>query len=139
MPARKHSDREVWKMKARWALVLVVVLVLGAMGVVHHATTSAALASPASVVLAPKADADLSAEVYMSVMAFRPKELHIALGTEVTWTNRDHVNHTVTGADFDSGNLGYHRTFSHTFYEPGRYPYHDRNYHLMTGVIVVGE
>jgi plastocyanin len=35
--------------------------------------------------------------------------------------------------------MGYHGTYAHTFYEPGRYFYHDRHYHWMDGVIVVGE
>jgi plastocyanin len=127
-------------MKATWLLVLVAVLVLAAVGTVRYGATSAATASPqGAVALAESPDSDLTAQVYISAMAFRPQELHVALGTEVTWINRDHVNHTVTGDDFDSGNLGYHHTFSHTFYEPGRYAYHCRNYHWIKGVIIVDE
>jgi plastocyanin len=127
-------------MKARWALVLIAVMMLGAVGTLRYATTSTAVASPgSSVTRAPKADADLAAQVYISALAYRPKELRVPLGTEVTWVNRDHAKHTVTGDDFDSGDIGYHGTYSHTFYEPGRFSYHDRHYHWMTAVIDVGE
>jgi plastocyanin len=119
---------------------LVAVLVLAAVGMVRYGPASTATASPqGSVTLTQQSDEDLTAEVYMSAMAFRPHELHVALGTEVTWINRDHAKHTVTGDDFDSGDIGYHSTYSHTFYEPGRYFYHDRHYQWMDGVIDVGE
>jgi plastocyanin len=119
---------------------LVAVLVLAAVGLVRYGPASTATASPqGAVTLTQKSDSDLTAQVYISAMAYRPQELRVALGTEVTWINRDHVKHTVTGNDFDSGDIGYHSTYSHTFYEPGRYAYHDRHYHLITGVIVVGE
>ena len=119
-------------------LVLLSVLALTVAGTVRYGVAGAAAASPmTSVSLAPQADADLAAQVYMSAMAFHPRELRVALGTEVTWTNRDHAKYTVTGDDFDSGILGYHDVFSHTFYEPGKYYYHCRTYNWMTGVIIV--
>ena len=125
-------------MKVTTFLVLVAVLALTVVGTVRYGATGVASASPvAAVALAPQADSDLAAQVYMSAMTYHPRELHVALGTEVTWTNRDHAKYTVTGDDFDSGILGYHDVFSHTFYEPGKYYYHCRTYKWMTGVVIV--
>jgi plastocyanin len=48
--------------------------------------------------------------------AFDPPTLEVAAGTEVTWTNHDPTDHTVTAEDgsFDSGPLSHGLTFSVT-------------------------
>lgn len=58
--------------------------------------------------------------------AFTPRELHITAGQTVTWVNKGHMHHSVT-ADDDSFNSGFVKpgaSYSHTFLQPGRYPYH---------------
>ena len=73
--------------------------------------------------------------------AFIPKELDIAVGTNVTWQNADDVPHTATSKDdpqvFDSGPLDTDDKFSFTFNKPGKYAYYCKVHPHMTGVVVV--
>lgn len=58
--------------------------------------------------------------------AFDPKELDIAVGDTVTWTNEDGATHTVESTDdafAESGDLGRGDTFSHTFDTAGTFNY----------------
>ena len=54
---------------------------------------------------------------------FEPKELTIAVGSTVTWTNNGNNIHTLTSADglFDSGGLLGGQTFSFKFDKAGTY------------------
>ena len=91
-------------------------------------------------------------------VAFDPPVLEVAVGTEVTWTNRDaEVVHTATsgipgdkgvpGLDnatppkpdgvFDGEMDGDGASFSFTFEEAGTYEYFCRVHQSMTGEIVV--
>ena len=80
-----------------------------------------------------------------------PHEATIARGGTVTWVNED-AAHTVTAGDiaadldaigdsfpggFDSGFLMAGDTFSHTFEEPGEYPYFCMMHVWMQGTVVV--
>jgi plastocyanin len=58
-------------------------------------------------------------------IAFRPGELTVPAGTEVTWTNRDPTAHTVSAEDdsFDSRVLDPGATFSWTFETTGTVTY----------------
>jgi plastocyanin len=71
--------------------------------------------------------------------AFSPGELHVAVGTKVTFTNKDGFDHTVTAKDksFDSDHLAKDATFEHTFDAPGTYPYLCSIHNSMTGSVVV--
>jgi len=57
--------------------------------------------------------------------AFEPAELEVTAGTTVTWTNVGGQPHTATAEDgsFDTGVLTTDKRASHTFTEPGTYPY----------------
>ena len=73
--------------------------------------------------------------------SFRPATLRVAVGTTVTWTNRDVVAHTVTGrsGDWGSGLLAEGQQFSYTFTEPGTYDYFCEPHPSMEGRVVVAE
>ncbi|MDP2948605.1 MAG: cupredoxin family copper-binding protein [Chloroflexota bacterium] len=73
--------------------------------------------------------------------SFRPATLRVAVGTTVTWTNRDGVAHTVTGrsGDWGSGLLAQGQQFSYTFTQPGTYEYFCEPHPWMQARIVVGE
>jgi plastocyanin len=77
--------------------------------------------------------------VTISGFAFSPATLNISIGTTVTWTNEDSVNHTVTSpsAGFDSGTLANGTTFSHTFNAAGDFEYHCTIHSSMVGHIIV--
>ncbi len=62
----------------------------------------------------------------ISGFAFSPLNDSVAVGTTITWTNKDASAHTVTSDQslFDSGSLGQNQTFSHTFNSTGDFMYH---------------
>lgn len=64
--------------------------------------------------------------VSIESMAYNPTSLNVKVGTNVTWTNNDNVDHTVTANDasFDSGNLKPGAKYTHTFSTAGTFPYH---------------
>ena len=72
--------------------------------------------------------------------AFAPDPLAVAVGTKVTWTNKDSFAHTATADDatvFDSGNLNKDKTFSYVFDKIGTYTYKCAIHNSMTGTITV--
>ena len=78
---------------------------------------------------------------------FIPNPVTISVGETVTWANTDTAAHTATGgtpADglsgvFDSSlMMAGGNSFSHTFNEPGTYPYHCMVHPWMLGTVIVG-
>ena len=71
--------------------------------------------------------------------AFDPAETDVSAGSEVTWTNRDQTQHTVTAGDgsFDSGLLNPGDTFSVRVRGNGPLTYACVIHPEMTGTIVV--
>jgi plastocyanin len=71
--------------------------------------------------------------------SFGPATLRVAVGTTVTWTNRDDIPHTVVSKDgvFKSKVLDTDETFSYTFAKPGTFPYFCSIHPKMTGEVVV--
>ena len=67
----------------------------------------------------PRSDGD----VEIAGFAFRPADIEVTSGTEVTWTNSDPTEHTVTGDGFGSDTLADGARFSHRFSRPGIYRY----------------
>jgi plastocyanin len=93
-------------------------------------------ASPASSAKAPQ---PTSAEVKVDNFSFGPMSLTVAVGTTVTWTNRDDIPHTVVSTDkvFKSKVLDTDEKFSFTFDKAGTYPYFCSIHPKMTGSVVV--
>jgi len=78
-------------------------------------------------------------EVKIDNFSFGPVALTVAVGTTVTWTNRDDIPHTVVSTDkvFKSKVLDTDEKFSYTFDKAGTYPYFCSIHPKMTGKIVV--
>jgi plastocyanin len=78
-------------------------------------------------------------EVVIQGFAFDPDTLEVAPGTEVTWTNQDPAEHTVTANDdsFGSDALGKGQAFSVTFEETGKVAYFCAIHPTMKGTITV--
>jgi plastocyanin len=78
-------------------------------------------------------------EVKIDNFVFGPQELTVALGTTVTWTNRDDVPHMVVSTDkvFKSKVLDTDEKFSSTFDKAGTFPYFCSIHPKMTGKVVV--
>ena len=78
-------------------------------------------------------------EVKIDNFSFGPNELKVAVGTTVTWTNRDDIPHTVVSNDgvFKSKVLDTDEKYSFTFSKAGAYPYFCSIHPKMTGTVVV--
>ena len=70
--------------------------------------------------------------------AFSPATLNVKMGQQVTWTNKQDVEHTVTadGGTFDHP-MPPNATFSFTFPRAGTFAYHCRIHPSMKGTVVV--
>ena len=79
--------------------------------------------------------------VNINNFAFSPKELTVAVGTTVTWTNKDEEPHTVVNAGsppaFKSAALDGGDKFSFTFTKPGTYRYFCSVHPFMVATVVV--
>ena len=80
-----------------------------------------------------------TAEVKIDNFSFGPETLTVAVGTTVTWTNRDDIPHTVVSTDgvFKSKVRDTDEKFSYTFTKAGTYPYFCSVHPKMTGKVVV--
>src|SRR5689334_24665664 len=108
---------------------LAVILTLGVAGLGVGQKSSIALAQ----------DKASSLEVKIDNFSFGPATLTVAVGTTVTWTNRDDIPHTVVSDDkvFKSKVLDTDEKFSFTFAKPGTYGYFCSIHPKMTGKVVV--
>ena len=70
---------------------------------------------------------------------FKPGDVKVKAGTEVTWTNEDGFAHTVTADDrsFDSKNMDKDAVFKHRFDEAGTFKYFCEIHNSMTGSVTV--
>ena len=81
---------------------------------------TAAAAQPSSVGTA-------SAQVTIQALKYSPETIEIRKGETVEWINNDLAPHTVTSqaADtFNSGAIDPDSSWSHTFSQPGTFPYY---------------
>ena len=79
------------------------------------------------------------AMISMQGSSFTPSSLTVAVGTTVTWINKDNVTHTVTSDNFNSGDVIPGNNYSYTFKTAGTFSYYCK-YHRsmgMTGKIIV--
>jgi plastocyanin len=69
-------------------------------------------------------------EIWFEYKAYNPPQRSIAVGTTITFTNKDNADHTATETShlFDSGKVKSGGTYSYTFNTPGTY-YFYCNYH----------
>jgi plastocyanin len=102
----------------------------------------AALLCAASIVFIAQGQAVSPAtavDVAIAKFAFAPKEITVAPGTRIVWTNRDETPHTVTSSTkaFASKGLDTDDTFEHTFDGEGDFAYICTVHPFMTGVVHV--
>lgn len=78
-------------------------------------------------------------EVKIDNFSFGPATITVAMGTTVTWINRDDIPHTVVSDDkvFKSKPLDTDDKFSYTFTKAGTYGYFCSLHPKMTGRVVV--
>ena len=89
----------------------------------------------------PAASAQQAAAVAVKIDNFKfgPEDVTVAVGTTVTWTNRDDIPHTVvsTTGVFKSKVLDTDERFSFTFTKAGTYDYFCSVHPKMTGKVIV--
>jgi plastocyanin len=69
---------------------------------------------------------------------FSPAAIQVPAGTEVTWEFKDRfVPHDVTGEGWTSGDPRRSGSFTHTFNQPGTYPYRCTLHDGMLGRVIV--
>ena len=93
----------------------------------------------ASAIHATAAPAAKSADVDITKFAFAPKEITVAPGTKVVWTNHDDTPHSVAASDksFGSKGLDTDDRFEHVFASEGDFNYICTVHPFMTGVVHV--
>ena len=108
---------------------LAVILMLGVAGLGVGQKSSIAVAQ----------DKASTIEVKIDNFSFTPATITVAAGTQVTWTNRDDIPHTVVTDDktIKSKALDTDDKFSATFDKPGTYSYFCSLHPKMKGTIVV--
>ena len=106
-------------------------------GIARAVAILAVVSCTAFAVLA--ADTPRVVQVDIAKFAYGPKDITVAPGTKVVWTNRDETPHTVTGNDrsFASKGLDTDDKFEHTFATEGDFAYLCTVHPFMTGVIHV--
>lgn len=99
------------------------------------------MAGSLDVAVKAQSVAPAAAEVKIDNFSFAPATLTVAVGTAVTWTNRDDIPHTVVSTDdpraFKSKVLDTDEKFSYTFTKAGTFPYFCSVHPKMTGTVVV--
>ncbi len=83
--------------------------------------------------------ADKPAEIKIDNFSFTPATITVPAGTQVRWTNRDDIPHTVVsdGQVFKSKALDTDEQFMFTFAKPGTYKYFCSLHPRMTATVVV--
>jgi plastocyanin len=82
---------------------------------------------------------DTPVVIDIAKFAYGPKEVTVAPGTKITWTNHDQAPHTVTSSDksFASKGLDTDDKYEHTFATEGDFSYICTVHPFMTGVVHV--
>jgi plastocyanin len=80
-----------------------------------------------------------TADVKIDNFSFAPGAFTVAIGTTVTWTNRDDIPHMVVSTEgvFKSKVRDTDEKFSYTFTKAGAYRYFCSIHPKMTGTVVV--
>lgn len=82
----------------------------------------------------------------LAILNFAHQDATVKVGTAVLWHNQDGTSHTTTsgrpgdadaGSLWDSGNLLFDGTFSHTFDQAGEFPYMCTIHPTMQGTVTV--
>jgi plastocyanin len=100
---------------------------------------AAVIATTAHKLLTPRPVNASSVEVKIDNFSFAPTSLTVRVGTQITWTNRDDIPHTVVEDDkiFRSKVLDTDEKFTFTPRKPGTYKYYCSIHPKMTAEVVV--
>lgn len=93
----------------------------------------------ASPLIRGAANDKAAVEIKIDNFSFTPASITVSRGTQVRWTNRDDIPHTVVGEDksFRSKALDTDQQFVYTFSKPGTYKYFCSLHPKMMATVVV--
>lgn len=115
------------------------IVVAGLAGLLLIGTIFGALHDPDDDHGPPASAAGTAVEI--DSFQFAPRELSVATGDTVTWTNLDSAKHAIKGegnTPAQSEDLDQGETYEFTFDQPGTYPYICSIHTSMRGTVVVG-
>lgn len=126
----------------KYPLVVLVLLVAAPLLIAGCTSPSNPSPSPSVATQNVRATAATTVTSNMVVIldfSFQPSSLTIQRGTSVTWRNDAPTAHLVNSYtnDFISPNLNPGETYTHTFDQPGTYPYLCPTHPFMNGSITV--
>jgi plastocyanin len=100
-----------------------------------YSSTSTSTTTPSSSTTTPSSGNSVTIQNF----AFNPASLTVTKGTQVTWTNNDSTNHTITSDSgaFASDQVAPGGTFSFTFNDAGTFPYHCSIHTSMKATVIV--
>jgi plastocyanin len=129
-------------MKVMITRLIIITSIMLAMGLLANPTIITTTITPvfsqeegSSVSIAPGA-ADPNND-----LSFDPPQINVPIGSIVSWTNADSIQHTVTSDEqglFDAGPISPGDTFENVFDSAGEFGYHCAIHPFMTGVVMVG-
>jgi plastocyanin len=116
-------------------IALGVLFISGLLAAVSCGSSSQTTSTAPGTSITPGATADITIENF----AFSPDTITVAVGSTVTWTNKDSTTHTVTSLTgvFDSGEMSHGSNFSHTFNQKGTFEYRCGIHTSMRGTVTV--
>lgn len=120
-----------------WTSLSLVLVLTWSMAACNMATTSTSANNSGPTVTPTPIPANA---VNIANSAFSPQNRTISVGTNLTWTNTDSIDHSIVSDNSDftaSGALSNAGTFSRTFNATGTFPYHCGIHSSMTGTITV--
>ena len=154
MEAESRARRQVWIISGPISMTTLVVwgVIIFAIGFFDgrqmrevSETTSVPATAPVSnsgtVTVAATASPtnDISAaRVTIRLLKFSPDKIEVKSGERVEWANADLTPHTATAQGmFNSGAINAGASWSHTFNQPGTFPYVCTFHPEMKGIVVV--
>jgi len=157
MEAESRARRQVWiisgplsmKTLVAWGVVIFAVGFFAGRQMRDANEAAAVRSAPAAApgnnssnaTVAPVANptnATITARVTIRLLKFSPDKIEIKSGETVEWANADLTPHTATAQGlFNSSAISAGASWSHTFTQPGTFPYLCTFHPEMKGVVVV--
>ena len=136
-----ETTRRLTFPRGAWAGgLLAVALVIGGCGGGSGKSESTSSAATTDAKPSGTASASKAATVPIADFKFVPKAITVAVGSEVTWTNKDSAPHTATASDqksFDTGTLKQGQSKTIVLTKAGTYSYLCQFHPFMTAKVVV--
>jgi len=145
-----------WPRSSTWLAIAVLVVGTSSLGlggyisyaggrVRHREFRNEPAPQQSTVAAAPRSTpvgsiAPATARITIQALKYSPDRIEISTGETVQWDNQDLTPHTVTsqnGSELNSDSIEADASWSHTFNQPGEFPYFCTYHPEMKGTVVV--